>query len=109
MTCPTCGAVWTAEAKFCSQCGSPREAIPSATPARPKWYYNIWFTLAMLFFVLGPLGLPLVWKNPNFSRWVKLVLTLAMVAYTVLLIDVTLRAIRAVTEQLNQFNSTLQF
>ena len=78
-------------------------------PTKPRWYYNIWFVLLMLFFVLGPLGLPLVWKNPRFSRWVKVMLTLIMVLYTVLLIDLTLRAVRAVTEQVNQFNATLEW
>ena len=76
-------------------------------PSRPKWYYNVWFVLAMLFFVAGPFGLPLVWKNPRFSRWVKVTLTLVMVLYTLALVDVTIRAFRAVMEGVNQFNSTL--
>ena len=74
---------------------------------KPKWYYNVWFVLVTLFFVAGPFGLPLVWKNPRFSRWVKIVLTLVMVLYTLALIDVTIRAFRAVMEGVNQFNSTL--
>ena len=78
-------------------------------PPRPKWYYNVWFVLAMLFFVLGPFGLPLVWKNPRFSRWVKVALTLAMLAYTVLLVDMTVRMVQAVLNEATQFNSTLQF
>jgi len=77
-------------------------------PPRPKWYYNVWFVLAMLVFVLGPFGLPLVWKNPHFSRWVKIALTLAMAVYTVLLVDVTIRMVRAVLNGVGQFNSTLQ-
>lgn len=75
----------------------------------PKWYYNVWFTLAMLFFVLGPLGLPLVWKNPHFSRGVKIVLTLIMVVYTVWLVDLTVRMFRAVMQEMNHLNSTYQF
>jgi hypothetical protein len=63
----------------------------------------------MLFFVLGPFGLPLVWKNPRFSRWVKIALTIVMILYTIWLVDVTIRAIRLVTERVDQFNSTLQF
>ena len=74
---------------------------------KPKWYYNVWFVLVMLFLVVGPLGLPLVWKNPRFSRWVKIALTLVMVLYTVALIDLTIRAFRAVMDTMNQFNTTL--
>ena len=63
----------------------------------------------MLFFVLGPLGLPLVWKNPHFSRGVKIVLTLIMVVYTVWLVDLTVRMFRAVMQEMNHLNSTYQF
>lgn len=76
---------------------------------KPKWYYNVWFTLVMLFFVLGPFGLPLVWKNPHFPRWVKVMLTLIMVLYTVWLVDLTIRVFRAVMEQMDQLNATYQF
>jgi hypothetical protein len=54
----------------------------------------------MLFVVLGPFGLPLVWKNPRFSRRAKAALTIATVLYTILLVDLTLRAIRAVLQDL---------
>lgn len=75
-------------------------------PTQPaKWYYNAWFVLAMLFFVLGPFGLPLVWKHPRFSRWIKVALTLAMVVYTVVLVDTTLRAVRAVMSEMGQLNA----
>ena len=82
------------------------------TPAEPpqaKWYHNIWFVLFMLFFVLGPFGLPLVWKHPRFSRTLKMALTAAMVLYTVLLVELTIRAVQAVMGEVNQFNATLQF
>ena len=81
------------------------------TPAspKPKWYYNVWFVLVMLFFVLGPFGLPLVWKNPRFSRGVKLALTGVMTLYTLLLVDLTMRMLRMVIHEINQFNSTPQF
>ncbi len=72
-----------------------------------KWYYNVWFVLLMLFFVLGPFGLPLVWKHPRFSRKVKITLTVVMILYTVALIDVTVRLARTVTEHFNDFNATL--
>ena len=76
---------------------------------KPKWYYNVWFILVMLFFVLGPFGLPLVWKHPRFSRWIKIVLSLIMVVYTVVLIDATIRIGKAVIQGVEQFNSTLSF
>ncbi len=106
--CPWCAQPVTAEANFCDRCGKPvnRMVSPQA-PATPKWYYNIWFVLMMLFFVLGPFGLPLVWKNPRFSRWVKLALTLAMVIYTIVLLGIILRMVKAVMGAVQQFNSSL--
>lgn len=77
----------------------------NADASPPKWYYNVWVVLFMLFFVLGPLGLPLVWKNPRLSRRVKTALTLVMVVYTVALADVTIRAFQAVMHEMDQLNA----
>ena len=65
--------------------------------------------LFMLFCVIGPFGLPLVWKHPRLSQRAKLILTLVMIVYTGVLIDLTMQAVRAVIGQVNQFNSTLSF
>ena len=109
MTCAACGAVALESGRFCSACGRALVA-PLARPTQAaKWYYNVWFVLLMLFFVVGPFGLPLVWKNPRFPRWLKITLTLAMIAYTALLVDLTIRMTRAVLEHVNEFNASLQF
>ena len=99
--CPACGRPLVPEARFCSQCGA------ACTPERVKWYYNAWFVLVMLAFVLGPFGLPLVWKHPRWSRTVKVLLTLGTLAYTVWLVDVTIRVARAVLQSFDAVNSTL--
>ncbi len=59
---------------------------PAATPPateRPRWYHNVWVVLFMLFFVLGPLGLPLLWKSPHFSRAMKIALSVLVIVFTV--------------------------
>lgn len=40
----------------------------------------------MLFLVLGPLGLPFLFRSPAFNRPWKIILTVAVVAYTVFLV-----------------------
>ena len=107
--CASCGALMTAAANFCDQCGTIRGASAASAPPAPKarWYYNVWFVLATLFFVLGPFGLPLVWKNPRFSRPVKIGLTLAMALYTWWLVDLTVKMAQAIVGHVNQFNSAL--
>ena len=107
--CLACGAATATPATYCSRCG--KALNPSQPPASSglKWYQNFWFVLLLLFFVLGPFGLPLVWKNPRFSRAIKILLTLVMVVYTVVLVQLTIGMFQAVTREVNQFNSTLSF
>jgi hypothetical protein len=80
-----------------------------AEATKHKWYYNVWFVLFMLFVVVGPFGLPLVWKSPQFPRWAKILLTLVMILYTVLLTEMLIRVVRLALERFNQLNDTFQF
>ena len=108
--CPGCSATVAADAKFCSHCGcllGGGIATPQGRSA--KWYHNIWFVLFMLFFVLGPFGLGLVWSNPRFSRGIKIALTLVMVVYTVVLVGMTIRTTQVVIEHINQNNAVFSF
>ena len=108
--CRACSAALDPAAKYCSQCGCERlESSPPAPRQQVKWYHNIWFVLFTLLFVLGPFGLPLVWKNPRFSHRVKLGLTLLMVVYTIVLIGGTMKMVQAVSESVKQFQSTLPY
>ena len=79
----------------------PAVTRPSEPPTEPSWYYRPWSVVFLLFFVLGPLGLPLLWKSPSFSRTWKIVLTGAMVLYTVLLIESVVVAFRMAMEQID--------
>ena len=62
-------------------------------PTDSKWYHNIWFVLMMLFIVVGPFGLSLVWKNPRFSQKWKWAITVAVIVYTLWLIYLTFQAV----------------
>ena len=107
--CLGCGATVAVAGTFCSQCGRPLSTSPASQARPPKWYHNIWLVLFMLFFVLGPFGLGLVWGNPRFSRGVKITLTLVMVVYTVALAEMTIRTMQVVIEHLNQNNTIFSF
>ena len=76
-------------------------------PKQSKWFHNIWFVLFMLFFVAGPFGLPLVWKNPRFSHGVKTTLTVVMVLYTIALLAMMIPVVQTILSLTNQFDSTL--
>ena len=72
----------------------------SASPPPPKWYQRPSSVVLLLFFVLGPFGLPLLWKSPAFSRGMKIALAVAVMAYSALLVETVLMAIRAAMEQM---------
>ena len=67
---------------------------------RPRWYYRPWWVLLMLFAVLGPFGLPLLWKSPAFTRGMKIALAVAVVAYSALLVETVLMGVRVAMEQM---------
>jgi hypothetical protein len=55
-----------------------------------KWYLRPMGVVLLLFFVLGPFGLPLLYKSPKFSRRLKIVLTVGVIIYTIYLIVMSL-------------------
>lgn len=73
----------------------------SAPPSKPTWYYRAWSVVLLLFLVLGPFGLPLLWKSPSFSRGMKLTLTIVVLVYSALLLEAVLTAVRLALEQMN--------
>jgi len=110
MTCPLCQASVEPAANFCSGCGAPlTQGGPGSAASKPKWFYNVWFVLCMLLFVLGPFALPLVWRNPHFSKPVKWLLTLFAVGYTLLMLVMVGRMVQAIQGSIDAFNSNLQF
>ena len=77
----------------------PRMAGSAPTPPS-RWYYRPWSVVFLLFFVLGPFGLPLLWKSPAFSRGMKIALAVAVMAYSALLVETVLMGVRVAMEQM---------
>ena len=75
-------------------------ADPAARSTPPRWYQGRAPVVVLLFFVLGVFGLPLLWKSPAFSRNMKIALSVAVVAYTAVLIGSVLAAVREAMEQI---------
>ena len=54
-----------------------------------KWYLRPPAVLVLLFVVLGPLALPLLYKSPAFNKTLKVILTITVIVYTLFLIYVS--------------------
>ena len=78
-------------------------------PAPLKWYYRPVWVLVLLFLVLGPLALPYLWRSPSFSRRLKIVLTVLVIAYTGLFIGQTIRFVRAVKSEMDALGIVADF
>lgn len=59
---------------------------PEVSPAWRRALDNPWLMLAMLFFVTAAFGIPFLWISRGFSRAAKIILTLVVLLYTVLIL-----------------------
>ena len=86
-----------AEDNYCRHCGTPTARVQAAwavqSPASPqspkpsgKFLDGRITVLTMLFAVLGPLALPLLWRSSRFSLVWKVVLTLLVLLLTAIVI-----------------------
>jgi hypothetical protein len=82
---------------------------PVPEPAPLPWYHRPVWVLVLLFVVLGPLGLPYLWRSPAFSRRAKLVLTALVAAYTGLFIGETIHVVRAMMGDLDALEKATRF
>jgi hypothetical protein len=104
LVCRGCYAVLDAGDNFCRYCGAPAGSASRRPPARGDaglpvqaelvappaaargWSESPWAVLLLLFCVLGPLALPMLWRSRRFSRFWKLVLTAIVVGLTALVL-----------------------
>ena len=73
-----------------------------------KWYLRPVSVVLSLFFVLGPFGLPLLYKSPKFSRTLKIILTIAVIIYTSYLIFMSLEIAKEIYRRVEELKGMLE-
>ena len=94
IVCRRCFTVLDVSDDFCRRCGAATAgdattvaaSVGVAATRKSKGTDNPWGVLLMLFVVLGPLALPMLWRSRGFSPLWKTLLTLVMVGVTALLL-----------------------
>jgi polyferredoxin len=75
---------------------------------KTKWYLRPISVVLLLFFVLGPFGLPLLYKSPNFSKTLKIILTILVIIYTLYLIFASLEIAKELYRSLGELQDILK-
>jgi CBS domain containing-hemolysin-like protein len=75
---------------------------------KAKWYLRPMSIVLLLFFVLGPFGLPLLYKSPAFSKPLKIILTIAVIIYTSYLIFASLEIARQLYGRMGELQEMLK-
>ena len=77
--CRKCKTAIGISDNFCRHCGLPTAAGQAGSAA---WWESPWVVLPLLFVVLGPLALPLLWRSRRFTGPWKVALSVIVVGVT---------------------------
>jgi RsiW-degrading membrane proteinase PrsW (M82 family) len=69
-----------------------------------KWYFKN-SALIAAFFCLGPLALPLLWRNPHYNNKVKIIITIVVIIVTYVLTVALSDALKSISQYYKQISN----
>ncbi len=75
---------------------------------KTNWYLRPISVILLLFFVLGPFGLPLLYKSPAFGKTLKIILTIVVIMYTSYLIFASLEIARQLYSRMGELQEIIK-